>query len=369
MPAALSATPSLRWDVFCRVIDNFGDIGVCWRLSRALAQRGHRVRLRVDDASALDWMAPHGAQGVQVHPYDAPWEDDAPPQVVLETFGCEAPAAYLEALARQPVPLVNVEYLSAQAYVERCHRLPSPILHGPGQGLTRWFFYPGFTPATGGLLREDDLLQRQTDFARQFWRTRHGVAEGDLAISLFCYEPAALPQWLEQLAAWPGTEDVRLLVTPGRAAQAVRGALENSSQNGLDALLNKRNKLSISYLEARSQMEFDELLWACDLNMVRGEDSLVRALWAGQPLVWHIYPQEDDAHRAKLQAFLDWLQAPVSLRDFHWAWNGVTDPRSLPQLTPDLLAQWRPCVRAARQRLLEQNSLIDQLQTFVFEKS
>jgi hypothetical protein len=23
----------LHWDIFCRVIDNFGDIGVCWRLA------------------------------------------------------------------------------------------------------------------------------------------------------------------------------------------------------------------------------------------------------------------------------------------------------------------------------------------------
>lgn len=131
--------------------------------------------------------------------------------------------------------------------------------------------------------------------------------------------------------------------------------------------MDKRKQLL--FLNPCSQAEFDHLLWACDLNLVRGEDSLVRALWAGQPLVWHIYPQEDGAHHAKLQAFLDWLQAPASLRDFHWAWNGMAASDTLPLLDHAMLAQWRACTVAARQRLLEQNSLIDQLQMFIAEKS
>lgn len=356
----MPATPS-RWDIFCQVIDNFGDIGVCWRLAANLAQRGCTVRLRVDDASALAWMAPDGLDGVQVLPYDAPWGTDHPPQAVVEAFGCEAPAPYLAALARQPAPLLNLEYLSAENYVLRCHRLPSPILHGPGQGLTRWFFYPGFTAGTGGLLREPGLLPRQAGFDRQAWRQQHGARADAVAICLFCYEPAALTHWLQQCAAHA---DWQLLVTPGRATAAVQ---KNLNENGLNPLLDKRDKLL--FLQACSQPEFDELLWACDLNLVRGEDSLVRALWAGQPLVWHIYPQDDNAHHAKLQAFLDWLDAPASLRAFHHAWNGMTDAQTLPHVDGPMLAQWRDCIQAARTRLLAQNSLIDQLQMFISEKS
>ena len=111
------------------------------------------------------------------------------------------------------------------------------------------------------------------------------------------------------------------------------------------------------------------MLWACDLNLVRGEDSLVRALWAGQPFVWHIYPQEDNAHHAKLDAFLDWLNAPASLRAFHHAWNGMTESHSLPVVSADLLAEWRTCAQAARNNLYTQSCLIDQLQPFVAEKS
>ena len=135
-------------------------------------------------------------------------------------------------------------------------------------------------------------------------------------------------------------------------------------------------QLTISQLAHCSQTAFDELLWACDLNCVRGEDSLVRALWAGQPLVWHIYPQHDDAHHAKLQAFLDWLQAPPSLRQFHWLWNGLpgsadsTPERSdFPVLDSATLHSWRECIQHARQRLLAQPDLLTQLLGFVGEKA
>ncbi len=37
-------------DIFCAVVDNYGDIGVCWRLARQLAhEHGMTVRLWVDD--------------------------------------------------------------------------------------------------------------------------------------------------------------------------------------------------------------------------------------------------------------------------------------------------------------------------------
>ena len=109
------------------------------------------------------------------------------------------------------------------------------------------------------------------------------------------------------------------------------------------------------------------MLWACDFNAVRGEDSLVRALWAGQAFVWHIYPQHDNAHHDKLHAFLDWLQAPASLRRFHATWNALD---TAPLQWPDeaTLAEWTACVQAARVRLLTQDSLVAQLLGFVAEK-
>ncbi|RZJ06702.1 MAG: DUF2331 family protein, partial [Acidovorax sp.] len=180
------ALPSLQWDVFCRVIDNFGDIGVCWRLASQLAARGQLVRLWVDDASALAWMAPGGCPGVQVRDWHAgpPAATECAPDVMVEAFGCEIAPEFIAYSAcsasgsgQKPV-WINLEYLSAEGYVERNHRLPSLIMSGPAAGWTRWFFYPGFTPATGGLLREDDLMARRDAFDRTAWRAAHAAAPG-----------------------------------------------------------------------------------------------------------------------------------------------------------------------------------------------
>ena len=374
--------PALQWDVFCRVIDNFGDIGVCWRLVAQLAGLGHRVRLWVDDASALQWMAPAGCPGVELRPWGAPPPGPTEPQpgVMVEAFGCDiapefiAYSAFLSSASGQKSskPLwINLEYLSAEAYVERTHRLPSPILSGPASGWTRWFFYPGFTTGTGGLLREPDLTEKREAFDRSAWRAEHRalVGAGDEApgtrwVSLFCYEPPALADLLQQCAQRP----TQLLVTPGRPAAAVRAALAEPMNSATAPLPHeKRGQLSLSYLPHRPQPAFDEMLWACDFNAVRGEDSLVRALWAGQAFVWHIYPQHDNAHHDKLWAFLDWLQAPASLRRFHATWNGL-DAAPLQWPDDDTLAEWTACTRAARARLLTQDNLVAQLLGFVAEK-
>ncbi|MGH8821727.1 MAG: elongation factor P maturation arginine rhamnosyltransferase EarP, partial [Rhodoferax sp.] len=158
-------------------------------------------------------------------------------------------------------------------------------------------------------------------------------------------------------------QPTRLLVTAGQATVATRAAIEH--QNRLKPLWNKKNKLSISYLSALSQLDFDHLLWACDLNFVRGEDSLVRALWAGKPFIWQIYPQNDAAHLGKLGAFLDWLQAPASLRQFHRAWNGTgTSPGTLAPIDD---AGWGQAVVAARTRLCARDDLTTQLLRFVLK--
>jgi uncharacterized repeat protein (TIGR03837 family) len=80
---------------------------------------------------------------------------------------------------------------------------------------------------------------------------------------------------------------------------------------GYQETVEQRGHLHIHPLPFLPQSRYDELLWSCDLNFVRGEDSFVRAQWAGKPFVWHIYPQADDAHRVKLDAFLNRITAKV----------------------------------------------------------
>jgi uncharacterized repeat protein (TIGR03837 family) len=308
----------MRWDLFCRVIDNFGDIGVCWRLAADLASRGDTVRLWTDDASALAWMAPHGAAGVEV----LGWADAAlaePADVVVEAFGCDPPEAFVARMAaRTPPPRwINLEYLSAEPYVERSHRLPSPQLAGPGRGLTKHFFYPGFSAHTGGLLREPDLAARQQAFDATAWLAaqRMDARPGERRVSLFCYANPALPALLDALTDAP----TLLLVTPGLAAMQVLQLSGGARQIGA---------LRLHALPYLTQHDYDHLLWACDLNVVRGEDSFVRAQWAGRPFLWQIYPQHDGVHAAKRTAFeaLYWASAEPALaaagRAASAGWNG-----------------------------------------------
>ncbi len=356
-----------QWDIFCKVIDNFGDIGVCWRLSTDLAARGEQVRLWVDDASALSWMAPAGAKGVEVLPWIQSIESPAvsallakqPSDVLIEAFGCEIPPEFLARWVAQPAPSqqarcwLNLEYLSAESYVERCHAMPSLVSHGPAAGWTKWFFYPGFTPQTGGLPREPWLTQRMTDVDAQVEPHR---ASSRLQVTLFCYEPPALAALLAEwsrhgLAGQP----VELLVTAGRSAQAVKAVLSQLTTN--------TELLHITWLPWLSQTEFDHLLWGCDLNFVRGEDSVLRALWAGKPFVWSIYPQDDGAHLPKLEAFLQRLDAPASLKAFHRAWNTAGEKRLAPSAVD--LSEWRQHAKVARTALLGQEDMTSRLLQFV----
>ena len=361
----------MLWDIFCRVIDNHGDLGVCWRLSSDLASRGHSIRLWVDDASALAWMAPQaaptaegwgrlklGSGSIEVRPWDASLAHDAAgSEVWIEAFGCELPDHFVNWAAAheldtpmKSLPVwLNLEYLSAEPYVERCHKLPSPLMSGPFKGRTKWFFYPGFTAKTGGLIREGTISTAPPNANIQQGKPKAGPATS----TLFCYEPVALSEALQlKTFGAPGHE---WHVAHGRGAKAFDEALTQ---------IPSHMKPNFRKLPPLSQIEFDAQLAQSDWNFVRGEDSLVRALWAGKPFIWHIYPQEDGAHGPKLSAFLDWLQAPESLRIFHLRWNDLAQG-PLPE--PELLL-WQECVQAARTRLMAQMDLVSQLLQFVAEK-
>lgn len=373
MKSDTHSSPSLRWDIFCRVIDNHGDLGVCWRLCADLAQRGHTVRLWVDDASALAWMAPQSCTGVAVHA----WPDTAALQaltqdatfqigdVAVEAFGCELSETFQALMAQGTSPVwINLEYLSAESYVARSHGLASPVMSGPARGMTKWFFFPGFTPDTGGLLREPDLPARQAAFQRQAWLSAlpldKPIAANEQLISLFCYEPAALPELLTQLSQ--ADAPTRLLLAQGRPRAALAAATQT-----LNMPSSGKGQLHISQLPYLSQTDFDHLLWTCDFNFVRGEDSLVRALWAGKPFAWHIYPQDDLAHHDKLHAFETALDMPADLRKFHAVWNGLeTGP--LPALSRTAIDDWRGWSCQTQQRLQAQTDLTSQIVSFAAQK-
>jgi uncharacterized repeat protein (TIGR03837 family) len=267
--------------------------------------------------------------------------------VVVEAFGCDPPPDCVTAMAGMPRPPVwlNLEYLSAESYVERSHGLPSPQRNG----LTKWFYYPGFTARTGGLLREPGLMQRRLTFERASWLAGRGLRlrPGERVVSLFCYDNPALADLLHSLADLP----TLLLLTQGPAQRQVQ-PLQLTLPPGL----------RVHALPWLDQADFDHLLWSSDLNFVRGEDSLVRALWAGSPLVWQLYPQDDGAHFQKLAAMLAWLDAGPDLAAVWRAWNGQPGV-AWPGLPDDRI--WRSTFETARRTLLGQADLATQLRAFV----
>ncbi len=352
----------MRWELFCRVIDNFGDIGVGWRLAADLAARGESVRLWLDDASALRWLAPRGAAGVDVRAWDDAASVSEVGEVVVEAFGCEPPGAFVERMAtRRPPPVwVNLEYLSAEGYVGRSHGLPSPRLAAPGRGLTRWFFYPGFTAASGGLIRERGLLAARMDFDRDIWLAQQGLERraGERVVFVFSYGNPLADTLLRAFAGSP-----TLVLLAQGPAQA--WATESTP-------VEQQRRMTLPWL---SQTEFDRALWCADLNFVRGEDSFVRAQWAGAPFVWQIYPQADGVHARKLDAFFACFEAvagplPPCIRRLWRAWNGLApwDADCAEALEPGAQALWRDATRRWRDVLAAQDDLAGQLQRFVASK-
>ncbi|MDH2919402.1 MAG: elongation factor P maturation arginine rhamnosyltransferase EarP [Sideroxydans sp.] len=362
MPMPRNA-PSLAIDIFCRVIDNYGDIGVCWRLARLLAhEHGCAVRLWVDDLASFAKLCPEldvyavsqMQQGVAVILMGSdsiksienkstltPLKLD----VVVEAFACKLPDAYIAAMAEcdEPPVWINLEYLSAEDWVAGCHKLPSPH---PRLPLTKYFFFPGFTPQTGGLLIEPELLARRDVFQHDataqeiFWRSLGLTmpAADTLKVSLFAYENAALTSLFD---AWAnGTQAVLCLVPEGRIVPQVQAYFAGRADY-------QKGSLRVQILPFVAQSDYDTLLWACDVNFVRGEDSCVRAQWAGKPFVWQIYPQHDDVHQLKLQALLDLYGVGLSedaravMQSLWLAWNGQAVALNWANLTvhhPELLA-------------------------------
>ncbi|KAF1042347.1 MAG: hypothetical protein GAK35_02774 [Herbaspirillum frisingense] len=346
-PAA--ANPLRTLDIFCHVYDNYGDIGICWRLARQLAhEHGIAVRLWVDDLVSFQRIWPEvdpsaeeqQVAGITVRHWpslDGAYTAADIPDIVIEFFGCELPPAYVEAMARREVkPLwFNLEGLSAEPWVEGCHTLPSPHR---SLKLTKHFFFPGFNERTGGLSFEADLDARRQAFLHENQAARFLQSLGmtpqerqGLKVSLFCYDYAPVP---ELFAAWQASPvPITCLVPEGVARETMESFLGTTMQAGAAAT---HGALSLRVLPFVPQTDYDKLLWSCDVNFVRGEDSFVRAQWAGKPFVWNIYKQDKNLHHTKLNAFLKiYDPATPALIEANRAWNGAS------QGDVDWAASWR----------------------------
>lgn len=341
-------------DIFCRRVDNYGDIGVCWRLARRLRHgAGWQVRLWLDDLAAFARLEPRcdcsrprqDIDGILIVAWTADPPAYAPGDVVIEAFACDPPAGFRKAMRERPPLWINLEYLSAEAWVESCHKLPSP----QPDGLMKYFFFPGFTPATGGLLREPGLSldrdrlqqspQARRDLLANLGVPRQALAphDGTRLVTLFCYPNAPLAALAQALAR---DETPTLLLVPEGVAPQLEAAAKASGP-----------ALRIVRIPFLAQDDYDRLLWCADLNFVRGEDSLVRATWAARPLVWQSYPQAENAHLQKLDAWLARYGPPEPARALIRAWNTDAGPNELAAAwkaatSPPAWHAWQACASA-----------------------
>jgi len=386
-----------RWDVFCRVVDNFGDVGVSWRLARQVArEHGKAVRLWLDDLTVLAKLRPEIDPGrdsqrleeVEIARMREAFQPAEVADVVVETFGCDPPESYVLAMAgrsRKP-RWINLEYLSAEEWVEGSHALPSP---NPKLPLTKHYFFPGFTTRTGGLLREHDLVARRDEFQRDagaqaaFWRSLVGKAPPDnaLKVSLFSYTDAPVESLAHACRQYPGP--VWLVAAEGAATAALRdfGRPAHAVLRRNDHSGGRRREVQVFPIPFLAQDQYDMLLWACDVNFVRGEDSFVRAQWAGRPFAWNVYPTDDGAHWVKMAAFLSRYTAELdrshagAICALWEAWNRRSVDEAAGRVTPPLAESWAaflarrgPIEANARtwaERLRTQRDLADQLVDFV----
>lgn len=307
----------LKIDIFCHVVDNLGDIGVCWRFCKALVRdHGCYVRLFVDDFTAFAKLEPmldktrdmQHIEGVELFRWDTAViaeRYNGCGDVVIEALACTLPDKVVALMAdahKTPV-WIDLEYLSAEPWIDTHHGIVSPH---PQYGINKTLFFIGFSEKSGGLTREKGLIDQRLAFqadqvAQNEWRARVGLPPRDAAfidMSLFCYAVSPVEKLLTSLQ---GTgRPIRLMIPAGVATEPLSRFMAQRPEPGTVV---QKNNLYFHNLTFLTQDDYDRLLWSCDLNFVRGEDSLVRAVWAGNPLVWDIYKQQEDAHMPKLLAF------------------------------------------------------------------
>ena len=319
-----------HWDIFCKIVDNYGDIGVCWRLAKQLhIEHGLSIRLFVSDLivarDILVGISDEPIQeyhGITIVRWDNDTDFSVAAGVVLETFACDLPAAYLAQMNAKTV-WVNVDHLSAETWVPGFHALHSKH---PEKNLVRHFFFPGFEEETGGLLREEgltkerDIFQQSQELQNAFWQSFNiQVDADDLKISLFSYSNTPIDALLDSLVE--SKKHVSLFMPFNDCLP--NQLLGNDNLAVGDCLTTE--KVTIYILPFLTLKDYDKLLWTCDINFVRGEESWVRALWAAKPFIWQPYSQTDNAHLVKLNAFLkkfyDYLALDQAIAALHQAWS------------------------------------------------
>ncbi len=323
----------MKIDLLCRVIDNYGDIGVVYRLAKALSALEPTLELRliVDGLSSFSALVPEiepcreeqRCRGWEIYPWELPKGQARQrfrayrPRLIVEAFACGKPAWYEELVFDpadpEPRTILNLEYLTAEDYAAEFHLFRaatrSPLVR-------KFFFMPGFTEGTAGLILDRDFAatrERLSDPAgRQAARLaaarRAGLAfsaadAARLWVLVFSYE-RDFRRIVADLAAYGQQRPLLALVAAGRSSSPFFAAWEEAGR-----------PFPAHQIPFLRQEAWDELLLAADVSIVRGEESLARAALGGRPFLWHAYLQDEAHQLVKVQALLDCMRPHFAPED------------------------------------------------------
>lgn len=335
-------------DIFCHVVDNFGDIGFVYRFAREFKQAFPAVQIRVfvDDLQTFKEIC-SAIDPNRFSQYHANIEyidstklsiayinHMAIADVLIESFACFIPEPILKKADSRGRILINLEHLSAEAWVEEYHTLTSLI---PYQHLKKYFYMPGFTRKTGGVLTDQRIERVRRSIAPHRTACIRGVLkkyavtidEHTLTGTIFSYLHG-FDTLLSELAALE--KQTVLLVFGTKSSESMIAAIEHLGGHVITPEQYQYQQIAIIVLPLMPQARYDTLLCCVDFNIVRGEDSLVRALMAGRPFIWHAYLQEERYQLVKVAALLKQFEPYfekqeifISYSDLCMAFNDTPD--------------------------------------------
>ena len=302
-------------DIFCEIIDNFGDIGVVYRLAKELKTfYNDNVKIRVilnrvnefvnmnKKAKDTDYQEIDGIIYMTNEYLAKNICTFSPANVIIEAFGCNILETYLEKAKLESSLLINLEYLSGEDWIEGIHLMESPL---GAEKLKKFFFMPGFTEKSGGVIVDKLFLNRKKSVLenKKFYLEKYipEIDESYFLGTIFSYEKNFLP--LIDVLLENGKQNC-LLILGEKSQMSINKIIENLNFTYSSEGIYKYKNILIKFMPFLEQEEYEELINLADYNFVRGEDSFVRALLTGKPFVWHIYLQEEMAHMDKIDGFI-----------------------------------------------------------------
>ncbi|MDR2578657.1 MAG: elongation factor P maturation arginine rhamnosyltransferase EarP [Chitinispirillales bacterium] len=334
--------PCSSIDIFCHCIDNFGDAGVAYRFAAEFkaANAECRVRVFIDELQVLSEIADEidAAKDVQVcggityvNTLSLDRELIASlgvAEVMVEIFACHIPEPLLEIAYERSRLIINLEYFSAEEWVEGYHLKESLL----GRGAVRKFFFmQGVREGTGGIIINSALkkLRDSTGGIDQLKVINDTVSPFGITVSpddntltgtVFTYE-RGFDTLLADLAALK--HPVILLIFGAKSQRGMSATLARLGVNGPYQHSIYKN-IRLLYTPFIAQHAYDTLLCCTDFNIVRGEDSLARALLSGKPFIWNAYIQDEKYQRVKVEALLKTMRPFYKNYDNHESYSDLT---------------------------------------------